>query len=109
VSERNRAQAALEPAHTDAVRAEAEAATRSKSEFLANMSHGIRTPMNGNARTTLHTFRGVAGNLSVTGIAALAGQMETALKEDRVATARALLPQLEASLNALVAAVPSAD
>lgn len=61
------------------------------------------------AQTTLHTFRGVAGNLSVTGIAALAGQMETALKEDRVATARALLPQLEASLNALVAAVPSAD
>jgi len=48
VTERNRTQSALALAHSEALRARADAenAARSKSEYLANMSHEIRTPMN---------------------------------------------------------------
>lgn len=53
------------------------------------------------AAFNLHGLRGVAGNLALPQVAALAGDMEAMAKSGRRAEALALLPQLRAALQAV--------
>jgi HPt (histidine-containing phosphotransfer) domain-containing protein len=77
----------------------------SSTELLAELSHAATDGNGDMVRSRVHCIKGSAGNIGATALQHLAAEIEEAGKDGDPATVTRLLPQLEAELAQVFAAL----
>jgi HPt (histidine-containing phosphotransfer) domain-containing protein len=77
----------------------------SSTELLAELSHAATDGNGDMVRSRVHCIKGSAGNIGATALQHLAAEIEEAGKDGDPATVTRLLPQLEAELARVFAAL----